>query len=372
MTEIAAITCHDVYNYGASLQAYALQHYCESLGCKYQIIDYKPDYLSGHYSLTAVANPRFDKPVIKQLYLLAKMPGRLVGLCRKKRFDAFTTKYLKITSRRFHSSQEIAGDCPLADLYIAGSDQIWNTLFKNGRDAAFYLDFVENRGRKISYAASFATERIYNDAEPFVVSMLRNFDAISVRESSALKLLENLGRTDGVLVCDPVFLLSADDWRKVFSQISQSRKKEDYILVYDCERSEKLREMALALRSRTGLPIYALSPTFGRYADKDLSLSGPIEFLMLMANAKYVLANSFHALAFSIIFEKEFYIVNRSENINTRMGDFLSYLGASERLISTSQQLTLEPMDFSRIKPIADSLICKSKDFLNHQISLCQ
>lgn len=368
---VLTITCHDVYNYGASLQAYALQHYCESLGCKYHIIDYKPDYLSGHYSLTAVANPRFDKPLIKQLYLLAKMPSRLAGLRRKKRFDAFTTKYLNITSRRFNSCQEIAGDCPPADLYIAGSDQIWNTLFKNGRDAAFYLDFVENRGRKISYAASFATERIYNDAEPFVVSRLRNFDAISVRESSALKLLENLGRTDGILVCDPVFLLSAADWRKMIPQIPQSIK-EDYILVYDCERSERLREMALRLKSRTGLPIYVLSPTFGRYADNDLSLSGPIEFLMLMANAKYVVANSFHALAFSIIFEKDFYIINRSENINTRMGDFLSYLGTSERLIFTPQQLTLEPVDFSRIRPTVDAFIRISKVFLNHQISLCQ
>ena len=69
--KIATITCHDVYNYGASLQAYALQHYLESIGHNCQIIDYKPDYLSNHYNLRSVANPRFDKPMLRQLYLMA-------------------------------------------------------------------------------------------------------------------------------------------------------------------------------------------------------------------------------------------------------------------------------------------------------------
>ena len=96
--QIRIITCHDVYNHGASLQAYALQTYLELMGHTVEIIDYKPDYLSRHYLLWSVDNPIFDKPFIKQLYLMAKLPGRLVALKRKKVFDAFTKLYLKRTA----------------------------------------------------------------------------------------------------------------------------------------------------------------------------------------------------------------------------------------------------------------------------------
>ena len=197
--KIATITCHDVYNYGASLQAYALQHYLESIGHNCQIIDYKPDYLSNHYNLRSVANPRFDKPMLRQLYLMAKLPGRIGSLSRKRRFDRFTSDYLHLTTTRYASSDQIAANCPKADVYIAGSDQIWNTFFQNGHDKAFYLDFAKGKGRLVSYAASFATEKIFNDADDFVRSELKNFDAVSVRESSALTLLEALGRNDGAL-----------------------------------------------------------------------------------------------------------------------------------------------------------------------------
>lgn len=373
---IATITCHDVYNYGASLQAYALQRYCEEQGCEYKIIDYKPDYLSGHYSLTAVANPRYDKPILKQLYLLAKLPGRLAERSRKRRFDHFTAQYLKLTPLRYDSCDALAANCPKADIYIAGSDQIWNTLFPNGHDAAFYLDFVRNGAHKISYAASFATDEIYGGAEAFVASQVGNLDAVSVRELSALTLLEKLGRHDGQLVCDPVFLLSADDWRQMAADADSHcrvREGEDYILVYDCERNAKLRHVAEAIRQQTGMPIYTLSHTYGCYADHDRSLSGPLEFLSLMAGARYVVADSFHALAFSLIFGKEFYIVNRSAGINARMRDFLIYINMSSRLVDDPSEIELNKrFDTTSARKLLDALISSSKDFLKTQISLCQ
>ena len=95
--KICTITCHDVYNVGASLQAYALQTYLKLLGHDVKIIDYKPDYLSKHYRLDIVGNPKYDKPFLKQAYLLAKLPGRLHMLPRKKAFDSFTAKYLDLS-----------------------------------------------------------------------------------------------------------------------------------------------------------------------------------------------------------------------------------------------------------------------------------
>lgn len=109
--KINTITCHDVYNHGASLQAYALQHYLQSEGHDVEIIHYKPDYLSRHFNLWMVANPIFDKPFVKQLYLLAKLPGRLCSLKRKASFDAFTAKYLHL-SRRYQSYEDLRSDAP--------------------------------------------------------------------------------------------------------------------------------------------------------------------------------------------------------------------------------------------------------------------
>lgn len=366
--KIATITCHDVYNYGASLQAYALQSYCESLGCEYSIIDYKPDYLSGHYSLSAICNKKYNRFLIRDLYRLAKLPARLKGLKRKRRFDDFTSRFLNLTDEKYNSFSQLC-DSPLkADLYIAGSDQIWNTFFKNGRDGAFYLDFVKYNSRKISYAASFATTRIFNNAEEFVKKKLRNFDAISVRETSALKLLENLGYKDAYLVCDPVFLLNRNQWLEIANRDNNSTQ--EYIFVYDCERSPLVREIALNLKRMTGLPIHAVSDTFGRYADKDYSLSGPLEFLSLISKSRYVVANSFHALAFSLIFQKDFFIVNRSEAINTRMHDFLSYLELSDRLISSKKEINTGKINFDMRENKLSLLIENSQNYLKQQISL--
>ena len=127
---IKTITCHDVYNAGASLQAYALVTYLRSLGHEAEIIDYKPDYLA-HYRLTGINNPRYDKPVIRELYTLAKLPGRFKARHgkRKKSFDAFTKEFLPTTKRRYISNDDLKQNPPEADVYFAGSDQIWNCFF---------------------------------------------------------------------------------------------------------------------------------------------------------------------------------------------------------------------------------------------------
>lgn len=365
--KIATITCHDVYNYGASLQAYALQEYCKSLGCEYEIIDYKPPYMSNDYNLYFVANPLYDRPIIKQLYLLAKLPGRIMSLKRKRRFDKFKEDYLQVTDTRYSSSDDIAAKRPEADLYIAGSDQIWNTFFLNGRDKAFYLDFARGHGRLISYAASFATDKIYNNLESKVAKWLNNFDAISVRENSSIDLLIGLGRMDGIVVCDPVFLLDKKQWTDLANKSEYRAGYDDYIFLYDCERSRKLKDVAKSLSKMTGCKIVSVSDTYGRYADKYFALSGPLEFLKLISESRYVVANSFHALAFSLIFNKPFFIVNRTEGINARMRDFLDYLSLSSRLIDNPEQLTLKKIDYDNVMVKLSVLIDNSKQFLTEQ-----
>lgn len=365
--QIKTITCHDVYNHGASLQAYALQTYLESLGHSVEIIDYKPDYLSGHYRLWTVDNPVFDKPFVKQLYLMAKLPGRLVALMRKKVFDAFTRKSLKRTACRYHNNEELKANPPQADIYIAGSDQIWNTLFQNGRDPAFYLDFAPQTVKRISYAASFATEDVVEEYKPFVQKMLQKFDAISIRERCSLSLLSSLGRKDGAVVCDPVFLLNREQWEEL---LPQGQMKERYLLVYDTERSDIVKRVAQRIAKVKKLKIYNVSGFRLCYVDKDFWISSPLNFVQLIRDAEYVVSNSFHATAFSLIFEKDFCVVNRSEKINERMKSLLKDYHLDNRLATSYSDSLSESIGYHAVNILIQKDIDSSKEFLKTELML--
>ena len=359
--QIDIITCHDVYNHGASLQAYALQTYLDYEGHSVEIIDYKPNYLNGDYQLWSINNPVYDKQFIKQLYLIAKLPGRLMALKRKRLFDAFTEKYLKRTNKSYQCNEELKENPPQADIYIAGSDQIWNTLFPNGRDAAFYLDFAPKASKRISYAASFATEDVMEEYKPFVRKMLQNLDVISIRERSSLPLLASLGREDGVAVCDPVFLLSKGQWNEI---VSHTHEKERYLLVYDTEHSAKIQEIAQQIAKEKKLKIYNVSGFRLGYVDKDMWTSSPLDFVQLIRDADYVVSNSFHATAFSLIFERDFCVVNRSEGINERMKSLLMSYNVAQRLVKEYSASLLNSVDYQVVNPLLQKDINDSKDFL--------
>lgn len=358
---IKTITCHDVYNHGASLQAFAFQRYLSELGHEVEIIDYKPDYLSGHYKLWSVDNSKYDKPIIKQIYLLAKLSGRLIALRRKRKFDEFTQKYLRLTPHRYHSNEELKTNPPKADVYIAGSDQIWNTLFQNGRDEAFYLDFAPKGSKRIAYAASFATNDVVEEYKPFVRRMLQSFDSISLRERISLSLLESLGRNDGVAVCDPVFLLSREQWNNI---LPASSIEEKYLLVYDTENSNKIRDIAQSISKERKLKIFNISGSRKSYVDKDFWASSPIDFVQLIRDAEFVVSNSFHATAFSLIFHREFCVVNRSEAINERMLSLLEQYGLQDRLITDIAKGLLSSIDYSKVQPKIERDIEASKRYL--------
>lgn len=359
--KIKTITCHDVYNLGASLQAYALAAYLKECDHDVQIIDYKPDYLSRHYSLTAVPNPRFNRFLLRELYLLAKLPGRLKARksLRKRRFDAFRSEHLPLTEGRYASAEELRANCPEADVYIAGSDQIWNPVFPNGKDSAFFLEFVPEDRRKISYAASFSVDALAEEDSARMQPWLSRLDAISVRETSGVALLENMDLT-GIQVMDPVFLLTKNQWES----LSICPDARGYILVYDFDNSPRVRDIALELAKRTGKKIVSVFPMEG--ADQVWSEMGPREFLGAILNAGVVLSNSFHATAFSLIFQKEFYVVNREEKINTRMRDLLASVSLDRRLISDMPDAAT--VEWSAVQSRLDNLIVESKTFLNNNI----
>ena len=352
------ITCHDVYNVGASLQAYALQTYLKSLGHDVKIIDYKPDYLSKHYRLDIVGNPKYDKPFLKQAYLLAKLPGRLRILPRKKAFDSFTAKYLDLT-KRYTSNEELKREPPAADVYFAGSDQIWNPLFPNGKDPTFYLDFVQ-QGVRASYAASFAVDEFPQELREVTAQYLDRFDHIAVRETSGLSVLKTLGITNAVTVLDPVFLLDRAQWKAMAERPEGCEAP--YLLVYDFDNSASVCRLAENIAAENRWKIYSIFDL--PYAERCFSRCGPETFLGLVQGAAFVLSNSFHATAFSVIFEREFAVAERAEKINTRMRDFTALLSLSDHMVTGSVNVPLNT-DWTQVKRRLEEEVDHAKAYID-------
>jgi hypothetical protein len=363
--KIRTITCHHVYNHGAYLQAYALVTYLKGQGHDAKIIDYKPPYLSGHYSLWTVPE-KYKRYGLSFLYLMAKLPGRISALKRKRVMDAFYKKFMEVDSPRYHTLEELQKNPPQADLYIAGSDQIWNTDFQNGRDAAFYLDFGNERTRRISYAASFATEHIENGCEDFVRGELSHFQSISVREVSALRILRELGY-EGLQTVDPVFLLNREEWDRFATCEGMNER---YVLVYDFGADNSIRDIAQRIAQRRGWKIYSVSPWRMKYANRNFVNSDARAFVALVKNAQCVISNSFHGSAFALLYNKDFFVVNRADGLNTRMRDLLSHYGIDQRLISVTvdEDVLLSHIDYSAVNKILNEDIGNSKRWLQEQI----
>ena len=366
MRKILTITCHNVYNHGATLQQLALLEYLKSLKFDAKTINYKPDYLSNHYVFWAITNSKFEKNIfLKIIYLTLKLPSRTYERIRKRNFDVFEEKYLDIFPQKFTSNRDLKNNFPEADFYITGSDQIWNSLFENGKDPAFYLDFVPNNKTKIAYAASFATDRIEKNLEVFVKQKIQKIDFVSVREISGLKILENLEIKNVVQVLDPVFLLDANFWKNNFVKPINN----DYLFVYDFDSNPEIKKNAMFLAKKYNLKIYSVNKNIN-YSSKKYFNSGPDEFLSLIYNAKFVLTNSFHAVAFSLIFNKKFLVFDRFEKINTRMRDLLIILGVSNLLTVKNQNINFDEfsINYIEVNTLLDKKIAESKMFLQNAL----
>ncbi len=310
---VCTVTCQHAYNYGARLQTYALAHYLQQQGHKVEVIDYRPNYMRGDIQLMfwpGLSVKQWGK-------LLIQFPARLRAKRRQPYFDNFSDEYIPLTKRIYWTIDELRAEAPNADVYIAGSDQIWNTEFRNGTDPGYYLDFGDKHVRRISYAASFATEDIQPSAREFVKANIERFDGISVREHSALNILDALGYK-GVEVLDPVFLISKDEWNNLADNTGHGEK---YVLVYDFMNSPLVHQEAERIAKGKGLKIYSIGDKRLHYCNKNFIYATPQTFLGLIKNATHVVSNSFHGTAFAMLFGIPYSVVNREDGLNVRMRD---------------------------------------------------
>lgn len=359
--KIGILTFHRAENFGATLQAYALQKYLINNGYDARIVDYRCKAIERNYD---IYNPRIlisRKNVFVSIRLyLERFRNIQERTIKKKHFRDFWSKYLVLTQPVYKVEEDLGFDA-----YITGSDQVWNLHLTHGLDKMYFLSFpMKDGAKKISYAASSENDPngLLWKKRDSVKRMLKSFDAVSVREDF---LKDGLARfvPNTISVClDPTFLLNKSDY-VVLSKQPDIREK--YVVVYHMTPSKDGAALAERIARKY---TYKIIEIFGGYSynkDKERYKSnlGPSEILGYISNAEVVITTSFHGLALSVILNKEFWVINHSGNYRQR--NLLSLLGLDNRLVISQEQCPVdEQIDFSSVKNVLNEAVQSSKDFL--------
>lgn len=347
--KIGIVTFNSAHNYGAVLQAWALQEYLRSEGHDPSIINYRIFDIDKLYRLYKPRNPYKKAAMNKLVHKAQDLKAYQRDKNKYKRFRAFehfinhtlnTTQppamnYAQLAKREFDF-----------DAMIAGSDQIWNGVFTK-MNPGYFLNFGKPEVKRISYAASIGKDEISDVEALQFQKFIHNFDYISVREQKAKEQVLRFIDDDVEVVCDPTLLLP----RSKYDEIKKEPKiNQEYIYVHNVHLvkvDERLNAMAEELSKRTGLPIvhnradYSFTNECGKFLD-----GGPEEFLGWIANARYVLANSFHATVFSMIYHREFITIPHFQNPD-RMRFFLGELGIGNHLLGLPEELPADLKDLA-------------------------
>lgn len=361
--KIDIVTLHRAQNYGSVLQAFALQKQIEKLGHQAYILDYYPERYTNKGLLKRLKNKssRFNNPLV---LLIAKLLIYPSYLKKGIQFNKFM-HYLNLEKPSFATNEEGMGRFTDADAYCAGSDQIWNSHWNEGVEKVLFLDFVPKGKLCLSYAASIGLSNIPANEIDETKLLLDKFEFLSLREDKGVELVRELGRTDAVQCLDPTLLMSKEEWSQY---ADDSYKGKEYVLTYNLHHDPEIDKCAKAIASKYHLQIRNIS-----YNWHDIIRHGHLDwcptvegFLGLIKNAKYVVADSFHATAFSIIFEKPFVVIT-PEVASSRLSSLLKMLELDDYNINkfTSVKVIEQPIDYIRVKSIIATKQRESIAFLN-------
>lgn len=325
--KIGTITFHWASNYGAVLQAYALQQYLMSSKYETEIINYIPLRIKLIYIRQNIKEANWDQ-FIKQ-----------------HKINRFCRKNLKLSKKTYYTNNDLKKHCNNYDIYICGSDQIWNetfTLAAEGRPTlSYYLNFVKEEKIRISYATSFGTDKLPNKVIDLVKPELAKFAHISVREKTGEEIIEEMG-LKATLTIDPTLLLESNSYKKL---IENKKIKKRYQLF-----SYILHENQTDINE---LNRYIFLKYFDKNIDKKYNQEPIriIEWLYNVKNSKFVVTNSFHAVVFSIIFHTPFIAMPVEDSgMNDRIPSLLNAIGLGERFLTKYNEREADTMFGKKIE----------------------
>lgn len=310
--KIATITYSWCQNWGAVLQAHALVQYLRQNGYQANVINYRG----------------FDNKVIYTVKSIEDGIWSVLNYASCKRrvqkFETFRENSLFL-SKQCDTTEQLEAMEKDFDAFITGSDQVWNVGLGVCDD--FYLQFVKDRKKCISYAASFGVSEIPKQYQRDTIRGINHIEYLSVREKSGANIVKELTGRDCTVVVDPVFLLSQDYWKKFSAKCSVPKEK--YIFVYPTQITEELLSAVKKIRCATGWKVISPFKIPGAKVVKDL---GPEEFVGYIGAAEYIIASSFHATAFAIIFKKNILVIPHKQT-GARVVDLLESLRLSKQCL---------------------------------------
>lgn len=333
--KIAIITFHRVNNYGAVLQNFALQKALIDKGHVVEVVDYQCDYIYKPWRLINLKNKGFIN------YFMGIF-GHITYKFRTKNMNNFRSQ-INYTHRI--TRKELKDICDHFDLFIVGSDQVWNPKLTGG-DTTFLLDFIDNKYKKASYAASLGGSEIPEKYFLEYSNLWKEFGYLSIREESAGEFVSKLTHREVPTVVDPTMLLTPKEWIELAKGESE---RHPYLLMYQLSFSNRMIDYAKALAKKYDLKIICLPFPMGKPMKAKLNFTaGPTEFLALFKNASYILTNSFHGTVFSVLFKKQFYVeVSQGiSKVSSRITDFLDMVGLSNHLLSDVSEVAYLESDY--------------------------
>ena len=403
MTGIKKIGCVVIMhpgqcNYGSSLQGYATVKKVADLGYEFEIIRYNKKrnlwaLLKNFIGLMRSGAYKQWKYIQQKKKDLKDHPDfARTRLIRTKAVDSFKSQYLDSVSKFYNGYEELQNGSKNYSVVFVGSDQVWGPLSLYSR---FYnLYFVDDNVPKFSYASSFGVAEIFPWQRKGVAGFLNRMQMIGVREQRGKEIVKELTGKDAKVVCDPTFLLTADEWLNALKEHEKSRGEKrynepysidyPYILTYVLGEREDVREQIKKLRKESGLKVVIL-PHIDNYHAMDVGLGDidlhdvdPFDFIRLIQDAKYVVTDSFHGSVFSILMHKQFITFYRKPssekgNTNSRIDSLFNILGLSDRLYKNDiyEQMQKE-IDYNYVEEKISVLRKESLEFLRRGLSLSE
>lgn len=350
--QIAIITITDYTNYGNRLQNYALQEAiykikdCDVFTIWNQITNNRMEILKDKF-----------KTIIKFITCY-----KLRNTKRTNSFKRFTKKYINIT-KEVYTFMDLEKLNDKFDKFIIGSDQIWNYNFRGDNFGEFEFCLFSNKDKIYSYAASFGVSKI-NVLYDIYYKGLKNINKISVRENSGVGIINNIYKKEVTVVLDPVFLLTYDEWKKIIKVPKNKILPKNYVFIYFLgEIEDEILKNINEFAKNHNCDVINIMD----YNDAFFT-SDPAEFLWLIENALIIFTDSFHALSFSIIFNKPFLIFERQDknlSMNSRIYTILEKLNLLDKFYKGSITEAILQKDYSMTYNILDEEIKKSYDYLS-------
>ena len=349
--KIALLTIWREKNYGAELQAYATIKTLQHMGHDVKMIDIR---------LSDISHPNWKGRI-----------GRFISYFgpSHKKFSNFWKKHIP-TTKRYKSIKEIQTNPPQADIYIVGSDQVWNPQLTKDFAKLYFLDFGDDKTKRISYASSFGTAKWnFPNLKDDVRRLLKRFNFVTCREDSGVQILKHEFGIDSKQVVDPTLLLES------YNDLTEETEEKETLVYYPLSNDPELNKYSKSLAKRLGLTAInnKQSSTILKIAEWDRVCIA--EWVKNIAEAKFVITRSFHGMVFSIIYKRQFAVVAGSNGRSTRLTSLLKLLGLEDRFFESIESLDkAEPwkkrIDYSIITPKLEEIRQKSIEILKNSIEL--